>query len=232
MTAYENLQGRYGATLDFHPFFRVEPLSSREFREQRINLADYTAVVFSSRLAIDAYFKLCEELRIKVPETMKYFCSTELVAIYLQKHIIFRKRKIFSGNGTPESVAALIGPKHRGEKFLITKSSGAGAGTLPSLFEKAGLDFSVAELVKSVTMDLHSLDPSSYDMIVMYNPADVKSLYENFPGFEQGNIKFVAFGKSIVRAMQEAGLSIEIQAPTPEAPSVARAIELYLGQQK
>ena len=183
MTAYESLQEKYGAELDFHPFFSVEPLSSREFREQRINLSEYTAVAFSSRHAIDAYFKLCEELRVKVPETMKYFCSTELVAIYLQKHIVFRKRKIFFGDGSPESVAALIGTKHKGEKFLITKSVGANVDRLTMLFDKAGLDYTEAEMVKSVTQDLHSLDLASYDMVVLYNPADVKSLYENFPGF-------------------------------------------------
>lgn len=232
MTAYESLQEKYGAELDFHPFFSVEPLSSREFREQRINLSEYTAVAFSSRHAIDAYFKLCEELRVKVPETMKYFCSTELVAIYLQKHIVFRKRKIFFGDGSPESVAALIGTKHKGEKFLITKSVGANVDRLTMLFDKAGLDYTEAEMVKSVTQDLHSLDLASYDMVVLYNPADVKSLYENFPGFQQGKIKFVSFGRSIVKAMEDAGLTIEIKAPTPEAPSAARAIELYLQQQK
>ncbi len=232
MTAYETLQGRYKAELVFRPFFSVEPLSSREFREQHINLPDYTAVVFSSRHAIDAYFKLAEELRFKVPETEKYFCTTELVANYLQKHIVYRKRKIFFGDGTPASVAALIGPKHKGEKFLVTKSAGANADALTSLLSKAGLDFSEAELVKSVTQDLHDLNPAAYDIIAIYNPADVKSLFENFPDFKQGNIKFAGWGKSIVSAMEEAGLSIDIQGPTPEAPSVARAIELYLHDNK
>ena len=232
MTAYESLQAVYNAEIEFRPFFTVEPLTSREFREQRINLADYTAVVFSSRHAIDAYFKLCEELRVKVPETMKYFCTTELVAMYLQKHIVYRKRKIFFGDGTPASLVALIGPKHKGEKFLITKSQGSNSDAVSSLFESAGLDFSEAELIKSVTCDLKDVNLASYDMIVMYNPADVKSLFENYPGFEQGGIKFVSFGKSIVHSMEEAGLAIEIQAPTPEAPSVAKAIELYLKKQK
>ena len=228
MTAYETLQNKYGAELVFKPFFLIEPLSSREFREQKVNLADYTAIAFSSRHTIDAYFKLCEELRIKVPETMKYFCSTELVANYLQKHIVFRKRKIFFGDGTPESVVALIGPKHKGEKFLITKSAGAKVDALTSLFEKANLDFAEAELVKSVTQDLHDVKFDKFDMAVLYNPADVKSLFENFPEFKQGSLKFVAFGKSIVPAMENAGLAIEIKAPTPEAPSVAMAIEQYL----
>ena len=232
MTAYETLQGRYKAELVFRPFFCVEPLSSREFREQHINLPDYTAIVFSSRHAIDAYFKLAEELRFKVPETEKYFCTTELVANYLQKHIVYRKRKIFFGDGTPASVAALIGPKHKGEKFLVTKSAGANADAITSLLAKAGLDFSEAELVKSVTQDLHDLNPADYDIIAIYNPADVKSLFENFPEFKQGGIKFAGWGKSIVGAMEEAGLKIDIQGPTPEAPSVARAIELYLQNNK
>jgi len=232
MTAYEGLLATHKAEIDFKPFFVVEPLSSREFREQRINLAEYTAVVFSSRHAIDAYFKLCEELRIKVPETMKYFCTTELVAMYLQKHIVYRKRKIFFGNGTPSSIVELIGSRHKEEKFLITKSVGTNSTAISSLFEKAGLDFSEAELIKSVTCDLKDTDLSSYDLVVMYNPSDVKSLFENFPDFKQGDIKFLAFGKSIVRSMEEAGLSIEIQAPRPEAPSVAKAIELYLQDHK
>ena len=228
MTAYETLQTKYGAELVFKPFFLIEPLSSREFREQKVNLADYTAIVFSSRHTIDAYFKLCEELRVKVPETMKYFCSTELVANYLQKHIVFRKRKIFFGDGSPESVVALIGPKHKGEKFLITKSAGANVEGFTSLFDKAKLDYTEAELVKSVTQDLHDVKFDKFDMAVLYNPADVKSLFENFPEFKQGSLKFVAFGKSIVPAMENAGLAIEIKAPTPEAPSVAMAIEQYL----
>ena len=228
MTAYEALQNKFGAEIEFRPFFLVEPLSSREFREQKINLADYTAIVFSSRAAIDAYFKLCEKLRVKVPDTMKYFCTTELVANYLQKHIVFRKRKIFFGNGTLESVVALVGPKHKGEKFLVAKSAGASAEAVTSLFAKAGLDFTEAELLKSVTQDLHDIDINSYDIVAFYNPADVKSLFENYPDFKQGSIKFVGYGKSIVPAMEEAGLNIDIKGPTPEAPSVARAIELYL----
>lgn len=232
MAQYSPLQEKYGASLDFKPFFLIEPLSSREFRTQRINLPDYTAVVFSSRHTIDAYFKLCEELRIKVPETMKYFCTTELVANYLQKHIVFRKRKIFSGDGTVESIISLIGTKHQGEKFLITASDTANADAVGNLFEAAGLEYAKAVLVKSVSQDLHSIELSSYDLVVLYNPNDVKSLYENFPDFQQGGIRFVSFGKSIVKAMNEAGLSIEVQAPTPEAPSAARAIELYLQQNK
>lgn len=206
----------------------IEPLTSREFRAQRINILDYTAVVFSSRHAIDAFYGLCEELRVKVPETMKYFCTTEAVAMYLQKHIVFRKRKIFFGNGTSESILDLIGTKHKGEKFLVTQSDSSGSTSLTRLFDAKGIEYKPAVFVKSVPQDLKDMDLKDYDMIVFYNPYDVKSLFENFPGFEQGDIKFVSFGKSIVKAMEEAGLTIDVKAPTPETPSVARAIELYL----
>lgn len=231
-TPYVSLKEKYGVDITFRQFFIIEPLTSREFRAQRINILDYTAIVFSSRHAIDAFYGLCDELRVKVPETMKYFCTTEAVAMYLQKHIVYRKRKIFFGNGTPDSIIDQIGTKHKGEKFLITQSDSNGSSALTKLFEAHGIDYKTAVFIKSVPQNLGDVDLKEYDMIVFYNPADVQSLYENFPGFEQGDIKFVSFGKSIVKAMDEAGLSIAVKAPTPEAPSVARAIELYLQEQQ
>ena len=228
LTQYEAVSEKFGVTFDFHPFFKIEPLSSREFRAQRINILDYTAIVFSSRHTIDAFFSLAEELRAKIPETMKYFCTTEAVAMYLQKHIVYRKRKIFFGTGTPESVVALIGPKHKGENFLIAMSDSASSEALTSLFQANHLQYTTGVFVKSVSQDLKALDLTSYNMIVFYNPADVKSLQENFPDFQQGDIKMVSYGRSIVRAMEEAGLRIDVKAPSPEAPSVASAIELYL----
>ncbi|MGN1233931.1 MAG: uroporphyrinogen-III synthase [Candidatus Cryptobacteroides sp.] len=226
---YDSLVEKFGVQIDFKPFFLIEPLTSREFRTQRLNILDFTAIVFSARHTIDAFFRICEELRVKVPETMKYFCTTEAVAMYLQKHIVFRKRKIFYGNGTPSSVIDLIGPKHRGEKFLIATSDSSNVDTLTGLFQAQGLDYTTSVFVKSVPQDLKDVDIDSYDLVVFYNPADLKSLYANFPEFKPGNAKFVTFGKQIVKAMEDAGLPVEIQAPTPEAPSVARALELYLG---
>ena len=170
LAPYETLQSKFGADIDFHPFFIMEPLSAKEFRAEKINLPDYTAVVFSSRLAIDAYFKLCEEMRFKVPETMKYFCSTEAVAMYLQKHIVYRKRKIFYGTGTPESIVALVGQKHKAEKFLITAAVGSNVEAITSLFDKAGLDYTPGTFVKGVSQDLHGIDLHNYDVIVLYNP--------------------------------------------------------------
>ena len=131
---YDSLVEKFGVQIDFKPFFLIEPLTSREFRTQRLNILDFTAIVFSARHTIDAFFRICDELRIKVPETMKYFCTTEAVAMYLQKHIVFRKRKIFYGNGTPSSVIDLIGPKHKDEKFLIATSDSSNVEAITSLF--------------------------------------------------------------------------------------------------
>lgn len=228
LTQYESVTQKFGVTFDFHPFFKIEPLTSREFRAQRINVLDYSAIVFSSRHVIDAFFSLAEELRAKIPETMKYFCTTEAVAMYLQKHIVYRKRKIFYGTGTPESVVALIGPKHKDEKFLIAMSDTSSGDALTSLFDAHHLHYATGVFVKSVSQDLSGMNLHDYDMMVLYNPADLRSLQENFPDFEQGDIKLVSYGRSVVKPLEEAGLRIDVKAPSPEAPSVASAIEQYL----
>ncbi len=232
MTAspYTSIAEKFGVNFDFKPFFKIEPLTSREFRAQRINILDHTAIVFSARSTIDAFFQLCEELRVKVPETMKYFCTTEAVANYLQKHIVYRKRKIFFGDGKPDSIIGLIGSKHKGEKFLIATAESATKDAVTKVFETQKYDFETAVFVKPVSQDIKDVDLHAYDLVVFFNPADVKSLYENQPDFNQGDIKFVSYGKSVVGAMEEAGLSIEISAPTVEAPSVAKALEIYLSK--
>jgi len=228
LNAYKALEEKYGATVEFVPFFLIEPLSAKEFRAQRINLPDYTAIVFSSRHAIDAYFKLCEEMRFKVPETMKYFCTTELVALYLQKHVVYRKRKIFFGDGTPQSVVSLIGPKHKGEKFLIVTSAESNGGALTALFEKAGLDVTVSVMVKSVTQDISGVDLSQYGAVVLYNPYDLKSLLASFPGFSQGDLAFISYGRSITRELEAGGYRIAVKGPSEDVPSAAKAIDVFL----
>ncbi len=225
---YASIAEKFGVEFDFKPFFMIEPLTSREFSTQRINILDHTAIVFSARTTIDAFFQLCEELRVKIPETMKYFCTTEAVANYLQKHIVYRKRKIFFGDGKPESILDLIGTKHKDEKFLIATSESSSKDAVTMLFETKKLEFETAVFVKPVSQDLKDVDIKSYDLVVLFNPADVKSLYENHPDFVQGDTKFVSYGKSVVKAMEDAGLEIEISAPTPQAPSVAKALEIYL----
>ena len=226
---YTPLMEKTGAAIDFIPFFRNEALSSREFRAQRINLAEYTAIVFSSRTVIDAFFKMAEELRVKIPETMKYFCSTENVALYLQKHIVYRKRKIFFGNGTPDSIIASIGPRHTGEKFLIA-TSGSLSTDITRAFEKTSMNVTAAMFVKPVSEDISKVDLHAYDAIVLYASADVHSLYENFPDFQQGDIQFITCGKSVVKALEEKGLSIALSAPTPQIPSIVKAIEIFLNR--
>ena len=162
-TPYTALKEKFGVDITFKQFFLVQPLSSKEFRAQKINILDYTAVVFSSRHAIDAFYGLCEELRVKIPQTMKYFCTTEAVAMYLQKHIIYRKRKIFFGDGTPESIIALIGTKHKDEKFLVAQSESGSGAVLTGLMDERGLEYKTAVFVKSVPQDLKDMDlPSTY----------------------------------------------------------------------
>ena len=231
LNAFKEVEEKYGATVEFCPFFLIEPLSAKEFRSERINLPDYTAIVFSSRHAIDAYFKLCEEMRFKVPETMKYFCTTELVALYLQKHVVYRKRKIFFGNGTPQSVVALIGPKHKGEKFLITTSDESSVSAITALFAKAGLDYTVSVMVKSVLQDISNLDLSQYGALVLYNHHDLQSLYASFPDFKQGDLAIISYGKTIATELEQAGFKIAVQGPSPEVPSAAKAIDVFLSRQ-
>ena len=228
MAPYAALSSKYGIEFEFKPFFVIEPLSGAEFRTQHIDLSKYTAVIFSSRHTIDAYFKLCEDARFKVPETMKYFCTTELVANYLQKYVVYRKRKIFFGTGTPESVVSQITARHSVEKFLVATSNAANGAPYAKLLEEKKCEYVVGEVVKPVFQDLSGLDLSAYELIALYNACDLMSLKASFPDFKQGDAKILAYGKSIQKALNEAGLEACALAPTPEAPSVVKAIDIYL----
>ena len=224
---YSDIIAKYGVNVDFQPFFRVEPLSAKEFRLQKINILDYTAVVFTARTTIDAFFRLCEELRITVPETMKYFCSSEAIALYLQKHIVYRKRKIFFGNGTTASIIDSIGQKHKEENFLLATADTNNAD-LHKLFVKAKLKHDSATFIKTINSDLSGLDLKKYQIVVFYSPSDVNSLQENFPGFEQKDLMIATFGPATAKAVKAAELEANIMAPTPEAPSIAKALALHL----
>ena len=210
------------------PFFKVEPLSAKEFRAQKINILDFTAIVFTAKTTIDAFFKLCEELRITVPETMKYFCNSEATAVYLQKHIVFRKRKIFYGNGTTASILDAIGSKHKDEKFLIAATADNVQGDLHKMFSKTKYKFESAAFVKIIYSDLKEIELDKYQIAVFYSPSDVKSLQENFPEFEQKELQIATFGPAVAKAVNAAGLTANITAPTPEAPSIAKALMLHL----
>ena len=226
---YNEIVSKYGVKVDFCPFCKLETISAREFRMQKISILDYTAIVFTGRTTIDAFFKICEELRVAIPDSMKYFCVSEAVAMYLQKHIVYRKRKIFYGDGTPSSIISAIGTKHKGEKFLIAQSDSA-SPDLENMLVSAGLDTHSAVFIKTVYSDLKTIDIRSYQMIVFYNPSDIKSLLESYPDFKQEGMLFATYGKATAKAMADSGLSIEVEAPTPEAPSIARALTLYFGK--
>ncbi len=224
---YSDLVTKHKITIDFIPFFKVEPLSAKEFRLQKVSIPDATAIVFSARSAIDAFFKIWEELRITVPETMKYFCISEAVALYLQKYIVYRKRKIFFGNGTNSSIIDLVNSKHKNENFMITAADNCKTD-LHKLFVKAKIKHTTAVFVKTVNSDLSAIDLQKYDFLVFYSPSDIKSLQENFPDFVQNGTKFAIFGAGTLKALKAAKFSAEVVAPTPEAPSIAKALQNYL----
>ena len=224
---YSDLISKHKINIDFIPFFRVEALSAKEFRMQKVSIPEATAVVFSARSAIDAFFKICEELRITIPETMKYFCISEAVALYLQKYIVYRKRKIFYGNGTNSSIIDLVGSKHKNENFMLAAADNCKTD-LHKLFVKAKIKHTTAVFVKTVNSDLSTINLENYDFLVFYSPSDVKSLQENFPDFTQKDLKFATFGTGTLKALKAAKLSAEVTAPTPEVPSIAKALQLYL----
>ena len=228
---YTDLISKWGLTIDFHPFFRVEGVSVRDFVAQRVTILDYTAIVFTSRLAIDSFFHICEQTRVNVPETMKYFCQSEAIAVYLQKYIVYRKRKIFFGSGTVASMVESIGTKHRNENFLIACTDSL-KPEVHRLFTKEKLKHGSAVFVRTVSNDLRDIDIHSYQLVAFYSPSDVRSLQESFPEFQQGELRFATYGPSTARAMEEAGLQVEIKAPSPQAPSIAEALSNYLEANK
>ena len=231
MQSYTELGNKYGITIDFVPFFTIQPVSSMEIRAQRCNVNDFSAIVFSSRTTIDAFFSLCEELRVRIPDTMKYFCTNEKVANYLQKHIVYRKRKIFYGDGTPSSILNLIKTKHKDDNFLIVTSDNKN-NSVTRVFEGSSYKFSSAIFAKSVMSDLSSQNLESYDAFVFCNKMDVTSLLQNCPDFKQEERAIITYGASasLKSALSEAGLSETLNAPGPNCPSLVAAIENILKQ--
>ena len=224
---YTELIAKKGLTIDFRPFFRVEEVSVRDFVAQRVTILDYTAIVFTSRMAIDSFFHICEQTRVSIPETMKYFCQSEAIAVYLQKYIVYRKRKIFFGAGTVASMLQAIGAKHRGENFLIACTDQL-KPDVHKLFTKEKLKHGSAVFVRTVSNDIRDIDLHGYQIVAFYSPADIKSLQENCPGFRQEALIFATYGPSTARAAAEAGLKVAIKAPSPGAPSIAEALTLFL----
>ena len=228
---YFDIAEKFGVEIDFRPFFKVEPLTSKEFRQQKISILDHTAVVFTSRHAINHFFHLCEELRVAIPETMKYFCVTEAIAVYLQKYIVYRKRKIFFGQtGKVEDLAVVIG-KHPKEKYLIPVSD-VHKEDLISLLEAKKISYTKAVMYRTVSNDFEDNEKFDYDMLVFFSPSGISSLLKNFPNFEQKDIKIGCFGPTTAKAIKDAGLRLDMEAPMPEAPSITAALEMYLKKQQ
>jgi len=228
---YADLIERYNVKVDFRPFIYIEGISMKEFRHQRIDILAHTAVVFTARTAVDNFFRICEESRILVPETMKYFCMTEAIALYLQKYIVYRKRKIFFGTGSVAYLVEIINtPKHKGEKYLLALAD-TYKPELPKAFDKAKIKYTKAIFYKTAHSNLKDLELKDYDVIAFYSPIEIKSLKENFPEFEQNGLLIATFGPATAKAVKAAKLRLDIEAPTPEAPSMSKALDIYMKKQ-
>ena len=223
---YFDVGTKHKLTIDFRPFIHIEGVSEIDFRADRINILDHTAVIFTSRNAVDHYFRIAKEARVTVPDTMKYFCISESTAYYLQKYVVYRKRKIFHGK---QRFAELIDvmKKHKKETFLLPCSDIL-KQEIPELLEKSKFNYSKAVLYKTVCSDLSDLEEVFYDMLVFFSPAGIESLLKNFPDFEQKNTRIAVFGPTTAKAAKDAGFKIDIQAPTQNAPSMTMAIENYV----
>ncbi len=224
---YRELAERNNIKIDFRPFIKVEKIPGKEFRKERIDILEHTAIIFTSRTAIDNLFRIAEELRITIPDKMKYFCISESIAHYLQKYIVYRKRKIFFGDNIFKNLVDQSINKHSSEKFLVPLSD-IHKPEIPRLLEKSKISFTKAILYRTVCSDLSDLSDVNYDVLVFYSPSGIKSLFQNFPDFEQNNTKIAGFGPHTARAIKKAGLRLDISAPTPEAPSMTMALENFI----
>lgn len=227
---YFELAEKNSLKIDFRPFIQVEGVPAKEFRQTRIQLLDHTAVIFTSRTAIDHFFRIAQELRITVPDSMKYFCISEATAFYLQKYIVYRKRKIFYADGRFADLVNVM-KKHKDEKFLVPLSD-IHKQDIPMLLDKEGYTYTKAILYRTVSADLSDLAEIKYDVLVFFSPSGIKSLYQNFPDFEQNSTRIACFGPATAQAVQDAGLRLDIQAPTSQAPSMTMALEQYIKKNK
>ena len=224
---YFEIAEKYGVTIDFRPFIKVEAIPAKEFRLQKIAVLDYSAVIFTARTAIDHFFRLCEEMRIVIPETMKYFCMTEAIAVYLQKYIVYRKRKVFFGQtGKLEDLVTVIN-KHNKEKFLLPVSD-VHKEDLMNMLDVKKIDYTKGIMYRTVSNDFEEGETFDYDVLLFFSPAGIASLLKNFPNFDQQDVKIGTFGPTTAQSVRDAGLRLDIEAPTPEAPSMTTALELYL----
>jgi len=223
---YFDLAKKYNLKIEFKPFVQVEGISSKDFRQQKINILDFTAVIFTSKTRIDHFFRICNELRIVVPFLIKYICTTENVAFYLQKYIVYRKRKIFHGKAKFQDLIDVI-VKHRDDSFFVPLSEPHNA-EIPDLLDKNNIRYTIGTLYRTISSHFSNVKDFDYDILVFYSPSGIKSLKENFPDFIQGNIKIAAFGPTTASAVESEGLRLDINAPNPKAPSMTMALDEFL----
>lgn len=225
---YGDIIKKYGVHIEFHKFFRIEGVTTREFRDERIYINEYSAIVFNSKHAVDQFFRLAKEVRVDVPETMKYFCMSESIAFYLQKYVQFRKRKIFHAPDISQMLD--IVKKHKSEKFLIPCSDSHNK-ELPNLFESMKAVYKEAVMYRTLPAEMKDqVDVNAFDLIVFFSPQGIRSLFYNWSDFVQGDIQIGVFGSTTAQAAAEAGLVVNIPAPTATAPSMAMAIDQYLAK--
>jgi uroporphyrinogen-III synthase len=223
---YFDLAEKYKLKIDFRPFINVEGISSREFREQKIDLASQTAVILTSKTAVDHFFRIAEETRFKVPDAMKYFCMSEAIAFYLQKYVVYRKRKIFYGRQNIGDLVDVL-KKHKTERFLLPCSDILRAN-IPDTLNENNISFSKLILYRTVAADLSDLEDVKYDVLVFFSPSGIESLLKNFPDFKQNGTRIAAFGPTTANAVKQNNLRLDIHAPMPQAPSMTMAIEQYI----
>jgi uroporphyrinogen-III synthase len=223
---YFELAEKNNIHIDFKPFIQIEGIPAKEFRQTRIDILNHSAIIFNSKTAIDHFFRICEEMRITVPDTMKYFCISESTAFYLQKYIVYRKRKIFYGNGKIDDLMDLI-IKYNDGIFLVPLSD-IHADELPRALDKCKIKYNIAILYKTVCCDLTDFSAQDYDILVFFSPSGIKSLIKNYPNFKQNNIKIASFGESTAKAVRDAGFRLDIEAPTPNSPSMTMALDSFI----
>ncbi len=224
---YYELEKKYGLQIDWRQFIQVEPVSAKEFRKNRIRPDEYSAIIFTSKNAIDHFFRICEEMRIKMSQETKYFCLSEAISNYLQKFIVYRKRKVFTGKRKIPDLKSYLLKYKASEKFLLPCSN-LGAKDVSAFLDELELDWQDAMMYKTVSSDLSDLSDVFYDVLVFFSPLGITSLYENFPDFKQNETRIAVFGNSTSKAVLERGLNINIKAPAPDTPSMTMALEKYL----
>jgi uroporphyrinogen-III synthase len=223
---YFALADKYKLKIDFRSFIHIEGVEGQEFRKERIMLSEHTGIILTSRNAVDHFFRIAEEMRFNVPDSMKYFCISEAVAYYLQKYVVYRKRKIFHGERTIADMTEIL-KKHRNEKFLVPCSD-IQRKIIPQQLDLLELNYTNATLYKTVCSDLSDLEDVKYDMLVFFSPSGIESLYKNFPKFQQNGTKIAVYGNTTAMAVENAGLRIDVRAPQPEFPSMTMAIERFV----